>query len=136
MTLTDTGPLVAMIDARDRYHVRIVAALAYVAWPLVTTEACLTEALYLLNAAAGWSGQKALWQFVEDGSLRILESMPTAPLRARTYMEQFRDQPCDYADATLLVAAEEMGLRRVFTIDRHFYAYRLPGGVALEVIPS
>ncbi len=136
MTLTDTGPLVALIDARDRYHALIVASLSAVAWPLVTTEACLTEALYLLNAAAGWSGQKALWQFVEDGGLRVLETPQNGPLRARAYMEQFRDQPCDYADATLLVTAEEMGLRRVFTIDRHVYAYRLPGGIALEVIPA
>jgi hypothetical protein len=136
VTLTDTGPLVALIDARDRYHAQIVASLSTVAWPLVTTEACLTEALYLLNAAAGWPGQKAPWQFVEDGGLRVLETPQNGPLGAKAYMEQFRDQPCDYADATLLVAAEETGLRRIFTIDRHFYAYRLTGGVALDVIPG
>lgn len=66
MTLTDTGPLVAMIDAEDRYHVRILSALASVHWPLVTTDACLTETLYMLHAIAGWKGQNALWQFVAD----------------------------------------------------------------------
>lgn len=50
-------------------------------------------------------------------------------------MERFRDIPCDYADATLLVAAEQTGTRRIFTFDKHFYAYRLSNGDHLEVIP-
>jgi uncharacterized protein len=49
-------------------------------------------------------------------------------------MERFRDQPCDYADATLLVAAEDTGRKRVFTIDTHFHAYRLSNRDALVII--
>ena len=134
MTLTDTGPLVAMIDEGDKHHTRILAALATVRWPLVTTEACLTETLYLLHSIAGWRGQNALWQFVADNSLQVLTPPQDAPLRARAYMDQYRDLPCDFADATLLIAAEETGLSRIFTIDRHFYAYRFANGSVLEVI--
>lgn len=50
-------------------------------------------------------------------------------------MDRFRDQPCDYADATLLVAAEEMTSLCIFTLDGHFYAYRLVDGTQLDVIP-
>ena len=49
-------------------------------------------------------------------------------------MTRFHDIPCDYADATLLVAAEEIGLRRIFTVDRHFYAYRLTSGESLDLV--
>jgi hypothetical protein len=52
-----------------------------------------------------------------------------------TLMEQYLDTPMDLADASLVVAAETLGLRRVFTLDRHFYAYRLADGSALEVVP-
>ena len=134
MTLTDTGPLVAMIDAEDAHHARTLAALAAVRWPLVTTEACMTETLYLLHSIAGWTGQNAIWQFVADNSLQILTPPADAPLRARAYMDRYRDLPCDYADATLLIAAEENDFRRIFTIDRHFYAYRFSNGSVLEVI--
>lgn len=53
---------------------------------------------------------------------------------AALFMERFRDQPCDYADATLLVAAEETAIRLIFTIDPHFHAYRLAGGEALSIM--
>jgi len=71
---------------------------------------------------------------VEIGALQILIPSADAPIRAKAFMECFRDQPCDYADATLLVAAEDIGVTRIFTIDRHFHAYRLSNGTELEVI--
>ena len=40
----------------------------------------------------------------------------------------------DLADATLLALADFRGWRKVFTLDSHFFAYRLHDGSALEVI--
>jgi len=42
----------------------------------------------------------------------------------------------DIVDASLETIAEATGLRRVFTIDSHFFAYRLLDGHALEVVPA
>lgn len=134
MTLTDTGPLVSNIDVQDTHYQKVGAIINRVPRPLLTTEACLTEALYLLHEVAGWRGQSALLQMVNIGALQILTPAADGPARAYAYMERFRDQPCDYADATLLIAAEDLGLRSVFTLDRHFYAYRLTDGTALNVI--
>ena len=50
-------------------------------------------------------------------------------------MDKNRDTPMDLADASLVIAAQTLGLLRVFTLDRHFYAYRLADGGALEVVP-
>ena len=51
MTLTDTGPLVALLDTNDQYHAECVAALHRLPpGPLLTTWVCLTEAMYLLGA--------------------------------------------------------------------------------------
>ena len=41
----------------------------------------------------------------------------------------------DLADASLVATAERLGIRRVFTLDRHSYAYRLDDGSAMTVIP-
>jgi predicted nucleic acid-binding protein len=40
----------------------------------------------------------------------------------------------DFADASLVAAGERLRLGRVFTTDKHFYAYRLYGRGAFEVI--
>ena len=40
----------------------------------------------------------------------------------------------DLADASLISTANTLGLTRIFTFDRHFYAYRIHGR-ALEVFP-
>jgi hypothetical protein len=52
-------------------------------------------------------------------------------------MRQYDDTPMDYADATLLVAAEWLAASRVFTLDRRgFRTYRLPGERAFSLLPS
>ena len=50
-------------------------------------------------------------------------------------MAKYRDLPMDLADATLVVAAEQHRLRRIFTLDGHFRLYRLSDGTQLDVVP-
>jgi predicted nucleic acid-binding protein len=51
----------------------------------------------------------------------------------------YADHPMDLADASLIVAAETLGTRKVFTVDRKdFAAYRVRRGhrhYAVEIIP-
>jgi hypothetical protein len=53
-------------------------------------------------------------------------------------MERYADHPMDLADASLVVAAESLGTRRVFTIDRRDFAtYRVRRGHrshAMEIV--
>lgn len=136
MTLTDTGPLVALIDRGDSYHRAAgVAALALPPAPLVTTWPCLTEAMYLLGRAAGSSGQEALWVMIAAGRLVVREAGPGEVDRLAELMRTYRDLPMDLADASIVVAAESTGTRRVFTFDGHFRIYRLRDGSTLEVTP-
>ena len=50
-------------------------------------------------------------------------------------MRQYADTPMDFADASLVAAAEALGIGRVFTIDSHFYAYQRADGQDFEVLP-
>jgi len=50
-------------------------------------------------------------------------------------MARYRALPMDLADASLVALAEERGLSRVFTLDRHFRAYRAARGKAFSVVP-
>ena len=59
--------------------------------------------------------------------------------RSFELMELYADRPMDFADASLIVAAERLGTRRIFTIDRrHFESYRVQRGYrhySLEILP-
>jgi predicted nucleic acid-binding protein len=54
-------------------------------------------------------------------------------------MELYADHPMDLADASLIAAAESLGTRRVFTIDRaDFGMYRIRRGhrhYPVEILP-
>lgn len=135
MTLTDTGPLVALVDVGEMAHIRCILLLPRLNAPLVTTWLCLTEAMYLLGKSGGYPFQRALWQFYLNGLLTIHEQNALDADRMRVLMDKYRDAPMDLADASLVTAAETLGVQSIFTLDKHFYAYRLANGQALTVTP-
>lgn len=135
MTLTDTGPLVALLDVNEARHDKCLQTLPGLPVPLVTPWPCFTETMYLLGRAGGFRFQETLWRMKTEGRLVIHQSDEMEIERMATLMAQYRDTPMDLADASLVAAAETLRLRRVFTLDRHFYAYRTADGKALEVVP-
>ena len=136
MTLTDTGPLVGLIDSADQYHAACTATLATLpVEPLLTTWPCLAEAMYMLSRRGGYRYQATLWDMYFDVRLVLHELTTEETARMAALMEQYRDLPMDLADASLVAAAESLGLRQVFTVDRQFYVYRMRDGGALTVVP-
>ena len=136
MTLTDTGPLVALLDSDDRHHSECVSVLKRLpAAPLLTTWPCFTEAMYLLGAVGGYSYQAALWRLRNDKRL-VLHDLSAAEIdRMATLMEKYADTPMDLADASLVAVAEGRSMKRVFSIDFDFRIYRLKSGQAFDVVP-
>lgn len=136
MILCDTGPLVALIDQDDVSHARCVAALGTLpAEPLLTTWPCLVEAMYLLWRAGGLPAQEELWGYLAD-ALVVLHTPEAGEWeRMRALMRQYADAPMDLADASLVVVAERSRLRRIFTLDSHFHAYKINGTASFEIVP-
>ena len=136
VTLGDTGPLVALIDRDDPNHARCVATLSTLPpSPILTTWPCLVEAMYLLGRARGIEAQDELWGFLADGLIALHQPGPGEWGRMRELMNRYSDTPMDLADASLVSAAEAVGTCRVFSLDRHFHAYRIADRNAFEVVP-
>lgn len=135
MTLTDAGPLIAIIDADEPDHGACLAALDELALPLVTTWPAFTEAMYLLGQAGGIKGQRALWRLAHTGRLVVADLSTTALDRSAQLMDKYADRPMDLADATLVAFAEEQGHRRIFTLDSDFHIYRIRGRQRFDVVP-
>lgn len=137
MILVDTGPLVALFDPKDGQHQRSVKALQIVREPIRTTVPVLTEAFHMLGP--GSVGSDRLREFVLKGGLSVWWFDPPTLARAFELMDVYSDHPMDLADASLVVAAESLGTRKVFTVDRKdFDAYRVRRGhrhYALEIVP-
>jgi predicted nucleic acid-binding protein len=136
MTLTDAGPLIALIDADEQDHARCRDVLDELRLPLLTTWPAFTEAMYLLGRVGGWKAQQALWRLVLREDLLVDPLSPEATARAARLMETYADRPMDLADATLVALAEERGLTRVFTLDADFQIYKLRGRRHFDVVPA
>ena len=127
MILVDTGPLVALFDPQDGEHSRCRGTLRGIREPILTTTPVLTEALHMLGPAS--IGSDRLREFVEAGGLAVWFLDRAWLTRAFELMELYADHPMDLADASLIAAAEALGTRRVFIIDRKdFQTYRVRRG--------
>ncbi len=135
MTLTDTGPLVALLDRDEPDHARCVGQLPSLSAPILTTWPVFTEAMYLIGDGLGWRGQEALWRTLRRGDLHVVEVRASTVERMERLMSKYRDIPMDLADASLVAVAEERGLTKVFTLDRDFRVYRLLGRRPFAVVP-
>jgi predicted nucleic acid-binding protein len=133
--LTDTGPLVALLDKDDAQHTACLAVMSRLRrGPLLTTWPCFTEAMYLLNLVGGQRYQNSLWQWRRGGRLLLLDITQAEADRMEALMALYANVPMDFADASLVAVAESRGYRRLFTIDSDFYIYRLADSSVLEVV--
>ncbi len=137
MMLTDTGPIVALLDAGDPDYRSCLPALKSVGdEPLLTTWPCFTEAMYLLGRQGGHAFQSRLWQWRTDRRLLLHASVEAEADRMQALMATYRDTPMDLADASLVGTAESLAVKRIFALDGDFRFYRLANGSCLEVVPS
>jgi predicted nucleic acid-binding protein len=132
--LLDTGAFVALVDRDETLHGECVAALEKWTGPVVTTEAVLTETLYLVGPQ--WRAQKACLEFILRGAFHLVPSSLKSLQRAAVLMERYRNVPMDFADATLVALGEELDTDRVFTLDRlGFATYRIARNRPFQIIP-
>ncbi|HCK85394.1 MAG TPA: hypothetical protein DHW63_12995 [Hyphomonadaceae bacterium] len=127
MIVVDTGPLVALFEPRDNLHAVCRERLRALRAPLITTLPVLTEAFHILSPEA--QGSQQLRAFIERGGMGVHFSAEAELTRAFELMEDYRDHPMDLADASVVAAAEAIGTRKVFTVDRNdFETYRVRRG--------
>lgn len=129
--LLDTGPLVALLNRHDQYHAWAVEQWNQIVPPMLTCEAVLSEACFLLSATPAGSGP--VLQLLDREILSIpfrLEEQSRTILRL---LEKYRSVPMSLADACLVRMSELYPASQVLTLDRHFSLYRRHGR---QIIPA
>lgn len=123
--LIDTGPLVALFDKDDNYHAHMKGFMHGKGFRFHSTLAVLTEALHLLDFSVRVQLNFLSW--VASGGIHLCNIDGSDIHRIRELSEQYQDRPMDFADATLVRAAEKTGIQSIISIDSDFDIYRLPG---------
>lgn len=121
-TLIDAGPLIALFDKSDKYHQRARSTLKQGDVRLTTTWPVITEASHMLDFDV--RAQLGLLQWIYRGGVSIHEIDTDGLHRVIALTEKYQDRPMDLADATLVVAAEDTGIREILSIDSDFLIYR------------
>lgn len=130
--IVDTGPLVALLDRRERHHAWAVEQVRFLAPPLLVCEPVLVEACFLL---ARWpEAEDALFVLIEKGALRIAFHLEEHLREVQALREKYRDRPISLADACLVRMAELFDDHHVFTLDSDFAVYRKHGRKSLALI--
>ena len=117
--LIDTGPLIALFDRDDKYHTSILEFIKNTNYRFISTPAVLTETMYMLdfNVAV----QLSFLKWIMKEGVIIHEIKQSNIKRVIDLTRKYSDRPMDFADATLVIAAEERGIRQIISIDSDIY---------------
>lgn len=130
--IVDTGPLVAFINRREQLHNWVMAELATINQPLLTCEAVITEACFLLRNVYG--GEEALISLLETGKIQLPFHLDEETAAVRELLVRYQSVPMSLADACLVRMAELSAESAVFTLDSDFRIYRKNKNQLLAVI--
>ncbi len=131
--LADTGALLALLDRDDRWHAACQAAFHSLRFPLLTSEAVLTELFHLVDRRE----REAAWRLVRSGAITPGAITDRDLSALNSLMTKYRDRPMDFADATLVHLAQRESVDLILTIDRDdFETYRIGGHKKFQIVPG
>lgn len=130
--LIDTGPLVALLNRRERLHRRVKDVLPLLPAPLLTVEPVLAEAMYLLRGAP--RGAHAVLSLVRDGLLRVPLAIEQQAGELDALMKRYANVPMSLADACLVRLVELLPEASVFTFDSDFAIYRTRKNRVIQLV--
>jgi len=128
--LIDAGPLIALFDKDDAYHPRVLTFIKDKRYKFVTTWAVVTEVMHMLDFSV--AAQTDFLQWIMNEGVRIHELAQHDLARVIELTQKYSDLPMDFADATLVIAAEQNAIRHIISLDSDFDIYRLPSKVKIE----
>lgn len=121
--LIDSGPLIALFDRSDKYHLASVEFIKHNKSELITTIASITETLHLLDFSRNAQIDFLAW--INAGAVTIENITSNDFARIKELTIKYSDLPMDFADSCLVLLGENLNINAIATIDRDFDIYRL-----------
>jgi predicted nucleic acid-binding protein len=118
----DTGPLVAYLSRDDQYHDWAIGELQNATGRLITCEAVLTEAFFLLRNNSAQLA--ALDSMLCDGVSDVTFSLGREATSVMELRRSYESLPMSLADACVVRLSELHQHLHVLTVDSDFRIYR------------
>ncbi len=129
IALVDAGPLIALFDQSDQYHQRSKQSLERYRQDthggLITTWPIITDVAYILKTHVHLQAQLDFLKWIGLGGIEVFELEKNHLSRIIELQNQYSNLSMDFADATLLIVAESLSIRKVFSMDKDFSIYRV-----------
>ncbi len=130
--LLDTGPLVALLNRRDDFHNWATAEWAKIEPPLLTCEAVIVEACFILRNL--YPGQEAVISLVKAGVIQIAFHLDEEASSIGELLVRYQSVPMSLADACLVRMTELYANSLLLTLDSDFRIYRKKRADIIPVI--
>jgi len=121
--LLDTGPLVALLSARDSHHARARQLFDECLPPLRSCEAVVAEACFLMTKVHA-AGPGEVIALIRRGVVEMAMAAEQHWPNLEVLLRRYADRPVSFADACLIRCAEVHEEGRIATFDRDFSVYR------------
>ncbi len=131
--ILDTGPLIALLNPRDRHHGWARANWEQMQSPLLTCEAVVTEACYLARRL-GTEAPEAVLEFLQRGVVDLSFRLADETAAVAGLLRKYRNIPMSLADGCIVRMSEQHTGSVVFTLDTDFAIYRKDGRYRIPVL--
>lgn len=136
IAITDAGPLIALFDNSDKQHKKTKNRLEKYRQGhkgrLITTWPVITEVTHILREHVHIEAQLDFLRWISLGGLEMFDLRRENLSRIIELQRKYFNLPMDFADASLLIAAETLDITTVFSLDKDFSIYRISGKKHLE----
>ena len=134
--IVDAGPLYAYVDADDAHHRASLELLETHPGALIVPTLVITEVVHLLATRLGVGPEVRFLGDVAAGAFVVEPVAPSDWMRVAELVAAYRDLPLGTVDASVVAAAERLGVAEVATVDRRHFAVVRPRHVeAFTLLP-
>jgi uncharacterized protein len=117
----DTGYVIALINANDRYHQSaLIWAKTYDRHPVITTDAVLLEIGNALSRVARSEAAEIINYFQTAPEATVIPLNPQLFASAMHLYTKYQDKTWGLVDCLSFVVMEERKLSTALSFDRHF----------------
>lgn len=120
--IIDTGPIVALLNRKDRHNAWVRNVLNVIEPPIFTAESVVSEAAFLLSRTTG--GPDQLLTLLAEDILRIDFQANPEVAALQALMRKYASLPMSFADSCLVRMTELEPNSIVITLDSDFKVYR------------
>lgn len=118
----DTGVIVAYYSADDKHHAQARRFFERCTSQIITTVACVTEAMYLL--ASDWRVQNEFLMQISRGIFNCEHLTNQDFTRITELNVRYADLPGDFADLALVAISQRLDIGAIASLDKDFDIYR------------